>query len=172
MHTIRKQGSKSHMNRASHCDPETQILLLSESRPHAFWKKSNSQKMGKTDHVYEARLQSMTHLRVWVFIQQRNQPFFLQCSSENLSQLLLVWLFSFRVIVLESSKPIPISFKTWKSRKSTRHLLKWCNDEGKNWIKNKGCPPTTSGLILYNGLRNLSLPKTVHLKNVAGGWFK
>lgn len=38
----------------------------------------------------------------------------------------------------------------------------------KNWIKNKGCPPTTSGFILYNGSRNLSFPKTVHLKNVTG----
>ena len=50
------------------CGPETRILVFSESRPHTFWKKSNSQEMEKTDPVYETSLQLMPHLRVWVLI--------------------------------------------------------------------------------------------------------
>lgn len=52
----------SHTLTVSDCDPETRILLLFECRPHTFWKESNSQKMGKTDHVYETSLQAMPHL--------------------------------------------------------------------------------------------------------------
>ena len=54
------------------CGSKTWILLLTESRPHTFWKKNNSQKMRKTVHVYETSLKPMPHLRVWVFIRQRN----------------------------------------------------------------------------------------------------
>lgn len=52
--------------------PETQILLLSDSRPHTYWKKSNRQKMGKTDGAYETNLVPMPHWSIWVFIRQES----------------------------------------------------------------------------------------------------
>lgn len=50
------------------CGFEIRIFLFFEFRFYTFWKKSNSQEMGKIDYVYEISLQFMLYLRVWVFI--------------------------------------------------------------------------------------------------------
>lgn len=83
---------------------KTQILLLSESRLHTFWKKNNSQKMGKTDHVYETSLQSMPHLSLG-FPSAKKPAILSSMLIGKLTQPLSAWLFGFRVIVLESSNP-------------------------------------------------------------------
>lgn len=86
--------------------PETRILVFSESRPHTFWKKSNSQEMGKADHVYETSLQLMPHIRVWVLISVQKLTILSSVFIGKLAQPLLVWLLGFMVIVLESFKPV------------------------------------------------------------------
>lgn len=80
-HTTKMQGWESERGtRLPSGGPEMQIFLL---RPHTFWKKSQGQEMGKTDHVYKTSSEPTLHCRVRVFTRQKNRQFFFFCDHRK-----------------------------------------------------------------------------------------